>query len=71
MSKLDAFGIGVGLSAGILIVLLIALLPLCFLWGVNILLGVMALPTIPITLKSWFGAFLIGAALRVVQVHQK
>ena len=54
----------IGVFVVILLVLVFALCPLCLLWGLNILLPMVGLGVIPITLKSWFGAFLIVVALK-------
>ena len=65
MKNGDTWVIGMAaIGVIVLMIFLITITPLCLLWGTNILLSVMGLATIPITLKTWFGAFLIAFAVR-------
>jgi hypothetical protein len=65
MNGIDKTTAGIAvLGIIVLLVMIVAVVPLCLLWGVNFILVAMGLATIPITIKTWFGAFLIGLALR-------
>lgn len=71
----DIAGLGLMLTGCgalvVLVVVLALLMPLVMIWGANLILEAMALAVIPITWKTYAGAFLVRMALSSGSVSGK